>query len=240
MMAGLLNKKDSAALTWSIVAAVVIGVFAWLVLDQTAWRLRWRDGNDGKYIAALGALSTFAAALFTLFAAIGAAIYVKLTYQLWRTSADQVVTQRRTSEAALMQQLMVEYDNLRPSIQALRDWHRRTPGGGEPVETFARGMASPDRSNVARELDDHRFRVSRFFVKIRKLTVASYLPEDIIVAALHRRAIQRFLKYVAPLDAALRKGSTPDPDENFYTSLLERRYQDDEQEGALTSRAADV
>lgn len=123
-----------------------------------------------------------------------------------------------------MQQLMVEYDSLRPSIRELRDWYQRSFNGMDPIKAFAEGIAR-NEPNDARKLDEHRFRVSRFFVKIRKLTLANYLPEEIIVAALHRQAIRTFLDRVSPLDATLRRSSLPDPDETFYRSLLERRYQ---------------
>ncbi len=77
-------------------------------------------------------------------------------------------------------------------------------------------------------LDDHRFRVSRFFVRIRKLAAKGFVSEDLIEASLSRESIQMFLDQVDSLDHVKRQITGREPnltDTHYFRSLLQRRYQ---------------
>jgi hypothetical protein len=127
----------------------------------------------------------------------------------------------------LMLTLMTEYDELRDSIDFIREWHMECAANGniDPVNRFVDELALPDGAATpkATALDDHRFRVSRFFVRTRKLTQAGYLSEDIVRRALEGRAIDDvFLKMVDPLDKGRAGSHYGAGDRQFYTDLLQK------------------
>src|SRR5689334_2036257 len=103
--------RENAISATGVAIIAVFGLIIW-VLTYVPWLLRWRGQ---EYLAASSALSAAVAALFTLAAAIVGAVYVVLTYFLWRQ-------QHAAGQAVLMQQLMVEYDGLRGSIRTVQDW----------------------------------------------------------------------------------------------------------------------
>src|SRR3972149_1631615 len=185
-------------------ALIAASAVLWIVLDQVAWRLRWRDGTQGSYIASLAAVSMFAAALFTMLAAVGASVYVVLTYRLWQAAAAQIVSQRRIAESGLMQSLMVEYDGMRDDIKKVRDYYTKCPADAQALDAFRNALTATDGLDghpQEREVDRSRFRVSRFFVRLRKLSNEGYLERQIIATALSRAAIEDvFLNDIDPLD----------------------------------------
>jgi hypothetical protein len=70
--------------------------------------------------------------LFLLLTALGGvltaafiAAYAYLTYHLWTNAAEQLRNQQRAAEASLMSSLMVEYDDLKNSIDYVGYWYER-------------------------------------------------------------------------------------------------------------------
>jgi hypothetical protein len=124
--------------------------------------------------------------------------------------------------------LMVEYDNLRDSISFIRSWFIECASSGpiDPIERFTDelGLEGVDNSTPRAEaLNDHRFRVSRFFVRIRKLVRAGYLTEKLVSEGIGGEAIEEvFLGMVDPLDAAKAGHNYGAVDRLFYTELLKR------------------
>jgi hypothetical protein len=168
-------------------------------------------------VSALSAVAAIATAIFTLAAAVAAIIYVVLTHRLWREAA-------KDREAQLMLRLMEGYDNLRDAIDELRGWYLECAEGGvDACERFkeATGEDNPDERTLW--IDAQRFRVSRFFVTVRKLTRAGYLSEDIVWQALESRAISEvFLELVDPLDNAKVGLKYAGVDRAFYQGLLRK------------------
>lgn len=139
-----------------------------------------------------------------------------LTYGLWREAAAQ-------REGDLMLRLIDEYDRLRNDIVHVQEWAGECRDEGvDRVDRFA-FMATTGLQDFE-ELDQARFRVSRFFVRTRKLVRAGFLSEDIVSAALDRAAIESvFLELIDPLDKVKAGASYKTDDREFYTALL-RRY----------------
>lgn len=160
-------------------------------------------------------IAALVSAVFTTVGAIAAIVYVELTRRLWQEAAKQ-------REAGLMLMLMNDFDSLRDSVQSIRDWYMESASGGlDPVERFSDAMDADFGEERARAegVDRDRFRVSRFFVRTRKLVRAGYLSEQIVSAALRGRAIEDvFLKMVDPLDAV--SAHYGQADRNFYSELL--------------------
>lgn len=198
-----------------------VGALAWIGVDQVAWRFMWRDWG---YLTALGPVAALATAAFTAAAAVAAVVYVFLTYQLWQQNY-------RAQQATLMQELMREYDGLREDIRLLQRFFNGK-SEAQAVELFRAAKAAPDQhAELMPSLDDARFRVSRFFVKIHKLTIARFLDRQIIIAALDSAAIKVYLNQVQPLDRVIRAiayGSGYQRDREFFTELL-GHYPDKEQ-----------
>lgn len=163
-----------------------------------------------------------ASAFFTAAAAIAATVYVVLTYRLWRAAADQHQEIARQNELQLMLSLMTEYDKLRDSIDFIRGWYMECAANSvDPVERFRNEIGVDSQTASAAALDDHRFRVSRFFVRTRKLAGAGYLSEGIVATALGGRAMEDvFLKMVDPLDEAKAGRHYGSADRRFYRELL--------------------
>ena len=166
---------------------------------------------------------TAVSAIATAAAAGAAFIYVVLTYQLWSTSADQVRMLQVTRETELMLRLMTDYDSLRTEVRTLQEW------GGSDVRARAHRFSDErrDAATAGRSynIDEARFAISRFFVRIRKLNLAGYLSEDVIVNALSASAIRDvFLGIVDPLDEIAGGSSYWSIDRDYFASLLERRY----------------
>lgn len=174
-------------------------------------------------------------ALATVFASVAAWWYVRLTHRLWQATRDQIQMLATTRETALMQQLMRDYDRLRDSIAFIHAYYLDCARNGptDPIKRFDEEMAlnvygSGVSDTNAHCLDDHRHRVSRFFVRTRKLIRAGYLGEDILVRALDRRAIEEvFLQLVDRLDEAKAGSRYKREDRDFYTDLLQRKYDDE-------------
>ena len=165
-------------------------------------------------------------AVATVGGALAAWYYVRLTYKLWTATAGQVEITKRNSESELMLRLMMEYDFMREELNTLREWWPILQSDDEAqFKKFA--DAQKDALAVGRSynINEARHRISRFFVRIRKLANAGYLSEDIIVSALDADAIElTFLRRVDRLDKLIAPASYKDTDRRFYTELLARRY----------------
>lgn len=210
-----------------IFGALVLAALLWILVDQMAWHFRWRAGSQGNYLDALAALSTFAAALFTMLAAIGAGLYVVLTYFLWQATRSQVDIQKRIAETALMQSLMVRYDDLRNDIEVVHDYYLGFPTKPNALTDFKNAKAIGMKEPAIKAVDDSRFRVSRFFVGLRKLSNAGYLDRRVIAAALSREAMEDvFLEEIDPLDqeiSQLVRGRPNITDRDFFRELVRDR-----------------
>ena len=129
-----------------------------------------------------------------------------------------------------MQQLMGDYDSLREPIRIVTDWMDREGAPAAGVMRAAvhhRGHIDDqtfNRYRPALDANDHRYVISRFFVKIRKLSDAAYISHDLVVASLDRRAVEFFLSYIDPLDEAVAGSLYRDRDREFFRYLLERKY----------------
>jgi hypothetical protein len=214
-----------------LVIAVVLSVGIWIALDQISWQIRWRS-DDHDYLTALGAFSTAVTAIMSTVAGIGVLVYVALTHRLWMESRRSNEQARRTAEAALMTQLMIEYDKRRNDVTTIRDFYRMYQTKEAALKAFRDlkefGDQSGDRTTqVDQRVDPARFRLSRFFVRIRKLSNAGFLSRRIIWLALQRAAIQEtFLDHVDPLDqviASLNKRTGTLADRRFFQKLLNDR-----------------
>jgi hypothetical protein len=167
-----------------------------------------------------------AGAFFTGTASVAGLVLLVFTIQLWLEAAHQRRDLARQNEAQLMLTLMVEYDDLRGSIRYIRDYFLECAGSGptDPLKRFDEEMSVGVlnvRDERMEELDDHRFRVSRFFVKIRKLVEGRYFTDDVVIRALGHAAIEDvFLKLVDPLDSTTRTYGAAD--KRFYSDLLEK------------------
>lgn len=168
-------------------------------------------------VSAFSALAAVATAVFTLAAAIAAVVYVILTQRLWREAA-------KDREAQLMLRLMDGYDSLRDSIEAIRGWYIESAEAGvDAIERFRDATHEDPIDSRTEWVDKQRFRVSRFFVAVRKLTRAGYLDEDLVWSALGGEAIEDvFLELVDPLDAAKRGHRYGVSDKLFYQGLLKK------------------
>jgi hypothetical protein len=102
----------------------------------------------------------------------------------------------------------------------------------DPAATLADAVAAPEPQPFVRAVSDARFRVSRFFVRTRKLVQQDYLDERVVRTALGGRAIEDiFLTLVDPLDAAVGGRHYTQADRTFYADLL-RKYPRIEREPA--------
>jgi len=165
-------------------------------------------------------------AIATAMAAVATAIYVVFTYCLLKSMNKQVSHQRRSSEAELMQRLMARYDGLFAHNQRLRAFWDIS--GTDSPTIFGAAIANPETSPIAaqiRGLNDSRHEVSRFFVSIRKLVGAGYLPKDVLVASLERAAVEWFVERIDPLDRAKAPSKYSAADREYFAGLLARRFQ---------------
>jgi len=91
------------------------------------------------------------------------------------------------------------------------------------VKRFDEAAGTEFRIEQSDLVNDARFKVSRFFVKVRKLAMAGFLDRRIVVAALSREAMEDvFLDMVNPLDQVInqrRYGRETITDRNFYRAL---------------------
>jgi hypothetical protein len=159
----------------------------------------------------LSAVATAAAAVATA----GAVVYNHL---LWR-QAD------RSRQTDLMLRLMDEYDRLHGDVVQLQLFFMECASASTgAVGYFADGVWMLDSiSDQIRKVDNSRFALSRFFVRIRKLVRAGLLSEDVVLAALDRAAVEQvFLALVDPLDHAKAGTSYSAVDRQFYERLLPR------------------
>ena len=197
----------------AIVLVAIVALVAWAALRMTAW---YFVSSEVSYVTALAGVATLATAAFTAAAALAALIYVILTYQLWDQS-------HKAQQTTLMLQLMREYDERRDDITAVREFWMAN--NEQTVETFRRAKRAADpNDDIIKRIDWARFRISRFFVGMRKLSETGFLERPVIVAALDRTAIERvFLPFVDPLDQVIRAvayGSGDRRDREFFTALL--------------------
>jgi hypothetical protein len=192
------------------VTAIAFAVLLALTFLLPWWPLNW-SGKD--YWEVVGNLATVIASILGV-------VFVALNYGMWREAALQ-------REGALMLQLTEGYDRLREDVDLLRQFYIECAANGptDPIERFRYDVAGLDFTfdQQVASLDDARFRISRFFVGIRRLVKAGFLSERVVIAALNRRAIEYvFLKLVDPLDEA-KAGTRFNPtDRDFYRALLNR------------------
>ncbi len=217
--------RKAAPLFWWIALASVVSLAVWVLLDQLSWHLRARPSD---YLSTLGTVSTAMTTIVSAIAAGGVMVYVLLTYRLWEEARQTNVTAAKTSEATLMSQLMTEYDGMRDAVQAINDFYDAYPEREQAIAAFRAARDQTDRNNaVLRQVDPSRFRLSRYFVRLRKLSNAGYLSRRIIFVALNRAAIEDvFLARVDPLDQVIasRKHGRPNVvDRDFYQQLLADR-----------------
>jgi len=174
--------------------------------------IRW--SVDARHATAWTAVQTVA----TVLAFVAAGIYVVLTYFLWRQN-------HRTNQAVLMQQLIMEYDGLRNDIRTIQQWYMESASSSvDPVARFEEAVSVDFVPGDAQAVDDARFAISRFFVKIRKLCLAGFLERRIEVLALGRAAMEDvFLGLVDPLDRVKAGGKYGKSDRDFFTDLVEDR-----------------
>jgi hypothetical protein len=166
---------------------------------------------------------TEASAVFTGAAALAALVYVFQNHRLWQVSFLQQQEASRQNEAQLMLLLMNGYDELRDSVDNLRSWFLECSSSGptDPIERFRDEIFWDSDNERALRLDGHRFRISRFFVRARKLSRAGFLSERILRDALGGVAIEDvFLGIVDPLDEAKAGPSYGLEDRRFYSNLL--------------------
>lgn len=159
----------------------------------------------------------------TLAAAVFAGLIVFLSWRLWTTAARDAHRAQRQSQLELVERLMTEYDQMRESIQALQEW-KRTRGGADFVETFRVGLR--DKHENISKIDEHRHRVSRFFVRLRRLTEHGFVDVDILRISLYRRSVQEvFLDLVDRLDEVACEVNNKhfgDADRKFYRAFLKQ------------------
>jgi hypothetical protein len=182
-------------------------------------------GNGAEGWVASGAVGGWVAAFATI-------AYVIFTVRLWRAAVEQVRSQRRTSEAAMMLSLITDYDQRREDIQVIRQFcDQHTYKAPEMFQW----LKSDSGSQVAKVVDPARFRISRSFVRIRKLADAGYLDRRLIVAALDEPAIRLFLDKVNPLDATISPPTSREMDRDrvFFTELL-HEYEQNEKDSSAT------
>ncbi len=153
----------------------------------------------------------------TLLAFLAAGWYAVLTRRL----LGETSSQRQTD---LVLRLMEEYDGLRTAIQNVQGWYFESASARvNAVERFEEALGLDFAIDDSKLIDDSRFKVSRFFVKVRKLSAAGFLDRRLIVAALSRAAIEDvFLKLVDPLDQVIFERTYGRPnikDRDFYREL---------------------
>ena len=205
-------------------AAICLGVSV-LTFVAILWAASAFVGETRQFDA-ISSYSSLATAVFTAGGAMAAALYVVLTFQLWQEAARQIETQRRIAEATLMQSLMVEYDGMRDDVQRVRDFYAAFSSKQEAVAVFAENRQAQRLDWIGLRVDPSRFRISRFFVKVRKLSKAGYLDERVVVAALGQSHIQyMFLDLIDPLDQecyVLLRGHKTSADRLFYEGLAKQ------------------
>lgn len=206
-------RRDDWVAVGAVTLIVLFGVVIFLLV-RLPWFARWREA---PYLNAMSAIASAATAVFTLAAAIVTGVYVALTYLLWRQN-------QRSQQTVLMQQLMVEYDGLRDAIRDIREWFKESAGAGvDPVHRFEAETEGDVWSEKVEYVDDARFRVSRYFVRIRKLALAGFLDRRIIAMALGPDAMDVFLVLVDPLDQVIHErayGYANITDREFFQAVV--------------------
>ena len=196
-------------------ALAIVGLLLLAAIIATLRPAAAARGADGWNAAT--AVAGWVVALTAIFAVI-------YSVKLWRSATEQVRTQRRTAEAQMMLSLMTEYDQLRTEIRELQAFFQKYGEAGA-VEEFRKAKQLIDPTSwFLQVIDPARFKVSRSFVKIRKLTDARYLDRTLIVGALDEAAVKVFLSNVDPLDAVINPvayGSIGKRDREFFSELLD-------------------
>ena len=142
----------------------------------------------------------------------------------------QVGQQQRTSEAALMERLMADYDGLADHIAHIRHFNNSWGGADKGGQLIRKALSKdphflePSQERSAEQANESRRTVSRFFVKVRRLATAGFVPDDLVVLSLERRAVEMFLSEVDPLDSAVADEHYSRVDRDYYQMLLDNRY----------------
>ena len=124
-----------------------------------------------------------------------------------------------------MSQLMIEYDNMRDSVRTVQDFFGGYPTTQAAIQAFRNAKTAPDQNNdIMKQVDPARFRVSRFFVRIRKLCRANYLSRRMVWLAIQREAIENvFLELIDPLDQVVNAIASKPlnvADRDFFRQLI--------------------
>jgi hypothetical protein len=124
-----------------------------------------------------------------------------------------------------MSQLMDEYDGLRDAARTVQDFYRGFPTTQAALDAFRTAYAARDAtSDIMVRVDPARFKLSRFFVGMRKLSRAGFLSRRIVWLAMQRAAIEDvFLAQIDPLDQVIAEsahGRRNVSDRDFYRELL--------------------
>ena len=182
----------------------------WLIAAYHLLRRSVADQHTTAWLAA----QTIATSL----AFLAAGVYVVFTYLMWRQN-------HRATQVVLMQQLMAEYDGLRQRIETIQEWYRESASAGvDAVTRFGEAAGLDFVPDDVRVVDDARFDVSRFFVKIRKLCLAGFLERRIVILALGRAAMEDvFLELIDPLDRVKASGKYGKSDRDFFDELVRDR-----------------
>src|SRR5262245_15606748 len=113
----------------------------------------------------------------TIAAFIAAGIYVWLTFRLMRETAIN-------RETELMLRIFNGYNDLRKDIELITEFYKECRDQGTtPVQRVTRPEG----------FDDARFRISRYFVLVRRLVQTDYLSEDVVRASLRPGEIDLFI-----------------------------------------------
>jgi len=204
-----MNSQQRIA-AWTVGALMIFAGALGLLL----YLPRVLQAHSPGYLSALGSVAAAEAALFTLGAALVAAVYVWLTHRLVKQSAAH-------READLMLTLIDEYDGLRDDLQRIQSWYMESAATGvDPVERFRQAAQAEFSVDFSQLVDDARFSASRFFVRTRRLVRAGYLSETVVTQALDPSAIELFLTKIDPLDEAKAGAEYKSDDREFFQALL--------------------
>jgi len=160
-----------------------------------------------------------AATFWTAAQGIGTLLAFWAALKLYRGTANEW-------KAGLVLRLSDEYDGLRESIELIEGYYMEfmefREGGKNPVPYFRDNIDPGIDDPKAKAIYEARFKVSRFFAKIRKLVRAGYLSEELVISAIDRGAFILFVNTIEPLDKARPWHGYNPNDRDFYVALLDK------------------
>jgi hypothetical protein len=142
-------------------------------------------------------------ALFTAAAAGGA---------LWAASHS-----RRAAQASIFSSLMAQYsdEEMLNAMRALAEWRDQAQRGrtgrdlslDTKVDEWAYDLASASASTSSRILNEHRRRVTHFFLLAARLIRGQHISGDLAAALVELNGKRIWLDVVAPMEEAMHKAS---------------------------------